>query len=91
MGRLMIRCPKTDQAIFTGRFVAAESFHSSPVYFSAAHIAHTAICSTNGLLKMPGYAMADIANRELKFLAQSLAPCLRAISRFGAFADELIE
>jgi len=40
MGRLMIRCPKTDQAIFTGRFVAAESFHSSPVFFSRTYCPH---------------------------------------------------
>ena len=40
MGKLMIRCPKTSEAIFTGRYVAAESFHSTPVFFSQAYCPH---------------------------------------------------
>jgi hypothetical protein len=37
MGRLMIRCPETNQAILTGRFVAAEIFNSSAVFFSQTY------------------------------------------------------
>ena len=40
MGRLMIRCPKTNEAIFTGRYVAAERFHSAPVFFSHTYCPH---------------------------------------------------
>jgi hypothetical protein len=40
MGRLMIRCPKTNEAIFTGKYVAAESFHSTPVFFSHTYCPH---------------------------------------------------
>jgi len=42
------------------------------------------ILRTLQFVPLPGYATADIASRELKFLAQSLAPSLRTISRFGA-------
>jgi len=37
MSMLMIRCPKTGQAIFTGREVESGSFRSSPVFFSRTH------------------------------------------------------
>ena len=34
MGMIMIRCPKTRQAISTGRYVEPTTFRSSPVFFS---------------------------------------------------------
>jgi hypothetical protein len=34
MGMLMIRCPKTGQAIFTGKYVEPAAFRSTPVFFS---------------------------------------------------------
>ena len=34
MGKLLIRCPKTGQAIFTGRYVDSATFRSTPVFFS---------------------------------------------------------
>ena len=37
MGMLMIRCPKTGQAIFTGRYVESATFLSTPVFFSRTH------------------------------------------------------
>ena len=37
MGMLMIRCPKTGQAIFTGRYVKSATFLSTPVFFSRTH------------------------------------------------------
>ena len=37
MGALMIRCPRTGQAIFTGRYVKFASFRSSPVFFSRTY------------------------------------------------------
>jgi protein-disulfide isomerase len=40
MGRLMIRCPKTSQAIFTGKYVALERFRSIPVFFSDTYCPH---------------------------------------------------
>jgi hypothetical protein len=37
MGKLMIRCPKTGQAIFTGRYVKSATFRSTPVFFSRTY------------------------------------------------------
>jgi hypothetical protein len=37
MSMLMIRCPKTGRAIFTGREVESASFRSSPVFFSRTY------------------------------------------------------
>jgi hypothetical protein len=34
MGKLLIRCPETGQAIFTGRYVDSVTFRSTPVFFS---------------------------------------------------------
>ena len=34
MGKLLVRCPKTGQAIFTGRYVDSATFRSTPVFFS---------------------------------------------------------
>ena len=34
MGKLLVRCPKTGQAIFTGRYVNSATFRSTPVFFS---------------------------------------------------------
>ena len=34
MGKLLVRCPKTGQAIFTGRYVDCATFRSTPVFFS---------------------------------------------------------
>ena len=34
MGKLLIRCPKTGQAIFTGGYVDSATFRSTPVFFS---------------------------------------------------------
>ena len=34
MGMIMIRCPKTGQAISTGRYVEAAAFRSTAVFFS---------------------------------------------------------
>ena len=40
MGKLMIQCPKTRRALFTGRYVDAESFRYSPVFFSRTYCEH---------------------------------------------------
>ncbi len=37
MGTIMIRCPKTGQAISTGRYVEPTAFRSSPVFFSRTY------------------------------------------------------
>ena len=37
MGMIMIRCPKTGQAISTGRFVDPAIFRSTPVFFSRTY------------------------------------------------------
>ncbi len=37
MGKLLIRCPKTGQAIFTGRYVDSATFRSTPVFFSRSY------------------------------------------------------
>jgi hypothetical protein len=37
MGILMIRCPKTQRAIFTGRYVDSATFRSTPVFFSRTY------------------------------------------------------
>jgi hypothetical protein len=37
MGMLMIRCHKTGQTIFTGRYVEALTFRSTPVFFSQSY------------------------------------------------------
>ena len=34
MGKLLVRCPKTGQAIFTGRYLDSATFRSIPVFFS---------------------------------------------------------
>ena len=40
MGKLMFQCPKTRRALFTGRYVDAESFRYSPVFFSRTYCGH---------------------------------------------------
>lgn len=40
MGRLMIRCPQTRQAIFTDRYVEPATFRSTPVFFSRTYCPH---------------------------------------------------
>jgi len=37
MSMLMIRCPKTGRAIFTGRKVESASFRSSPVFLGRTY------------------------------------------------------
>ena len=37
MAMLMIRCPNTGRTIFTGRYVAAATFHATPVFFSRTY------------------------------------------------------
>jgi hypothetical protein len=37
MSMLMISCPKTGQTIFTGRYVEAATFRSTPVFFSRSY------------------------------------------------------
>jgi hypothetical protein len=37
MGMLMIRCPKTGQAISTGRHIESRLFSSTPVFFSCTY------------------------------------------------------
>lgn len=34
MGMLMVRCPKTGQALATGKYVDTATFRCSPVFFS---------------------------------------------------------
>jgi hypothetical protein len=34
MGKLLVRCSKTGQAIFTGRYLDSATFRSIPVFFS---------------------------------------------------------
>jgi hypothetical protein len=34
MGVVMIRCPKTEKAIFTGMHIDSAAFYSMPVFFS---------------------------------------------------------
>jgi hypothetical protein len=43
MGRLMIRCPKTKKAIFTGRDVEPAAFRCAPVFFSRTYCPHCRI------------------------------------------------
>jgi hypothetical protein len=40
MGMLMIRCPKTGRAIFTGRYVEYRAFRTIPVFFSRTYCPH---------------------------------------------------
>lgn len=40
MGMLMIRCPKTERAISTGRYVSPAAFGSTPVFFSRTYCTH---------------------------------------------------
>ena len=37
MGMIMIRCPKTGQAISTGKYVEPATFRSTPVFFSRTY------------------------------------------------------
>ena len=37
MGLLMIRCPNTGKELFTGRYVDASAFRSTPVFFSRTY------------------------------------------------------
>ena len=37
MGMIMIRCPKTGQAISTGRYVEPATFRSTPVFFGRTY------------------------------------------------------
>jgi hypothetical protein len=49
MGMLMIRCPKTGRAIFTGRYIESRLFRVTPVFFSSTPIVHIAELSMSGL------------------------------------------
>ena len=40
MGMLMIRCPKTGRAIFTGRYIEYRAFRTIPVFFSKTYCPH---------------------------------------------------
>ena len=40
MGLLMVRCPNTGQALFTGRYVDTAAFRSMPVFFSRTYCQH---------------------------------------------------
>jgi len=40
MGMLMIRCPKTGRAIFTGRYIEYRAFRTIPVFFSRTYCPH---------------------------------------------------
>jgi hypothetical protein len=40
MGMLMIRCPKTKEQVFTGRYVESATFRYSPVFFSRTYCQH---------------------------------------------------
>jgi hypothetical protein len=51
--KLVIRCPKTGRAIFTGRYI--------PVFFSKTTVC-TAVCITNGLLETYGFAILVLLN-----------------------------
>jgi hypothetical protein len=37
MGMLMIRCPKANRPIFTGRCLDSSTFRSTPVFFSRTY------------------------------------------------------
>jgi len=40
MDRLMIRCPATGRAIFTGRYIEYKAFRTIPVFFSKTYCPH---------------------------------------------------
>jgi len=40
MDMLMIRCPKTGCAIFTGRYIEYRAFRTIPVFFSKTYCPH---------------------------------------------------
>jgi hypothetical protein len=40
MDMLMVRCPKTGQAIFTGLHIESSLFSSTPVFFGSAYCPH---------------------------------------------------
>jgi hypothetical protein len=40
MGMLMVRCPKTGQAVFTGLHIESSLFSSTPVFFSSTYCPH---------------------------------------------------
>jgi hypothetical protein len=40
MGMLMVRCPKTGQAIFTGLHIEYSLFSGTPVFFGSAYCPH---------------------------------------------------
>ena len=40
MGMLMVRCPKTERAISTGRYIESRLFSSTPVFFGSTYCPH---------------------------------------------------
>ncbi len=40
MNMLMIRCPKTGRAIFTGKYIEYRLFRTIPVFFSMTYCPH---------------------------------------------------
>jgi hypothetical protein len=40
MGMLMVRCPKTERAIPTGRYIESRLFSSTPVFFDTTYCPH---------------------------------------------------
>ncbi len=40
MDMLMIRCPKTGRAIFTGKYIEYRTFRTIPVFFSRTYCPH---------------------------------------------------
>ena len=40
MGMLMIRCPRTREPLFTGRYVKSATFRCTPVFFSRTYCQH---------------------------------------------------
>ena len=61
MGMLMVRCPKTGQAISTGLHLNP-TYSAAPLYFSAAPTVHTAGSSISGLSKTHGFAIPTCLN-----------------------------
>ena len=60
MGKLLIRCPKTGQAIFTGRYVDSATFRSTPVFSVGTFTVRSATRCTSGSQKTHGSAIPCI-------------------------------
>ena len=74
MGKLLIRCPKTGQAIFTGRYVTLR-LSAQPPCSTAGTTVRSATRCTSGSQKTHGSAIPNIPdpNSRLRNKLRSLA------------------